>query len=548
MLALMATALAGAQMSHSGMGVRPEDIGREAPILNGLGNHVFPVSTKNASAQKLVNQGLTLNYAFNHAEAYRSFTHAADWDKDLAMAYWGQALSLGPHINSMMDDANVPKAWDALQKAIKLRDKATPRERAFIDALAKRYGQNPIKDRSALDQGYAEAMRGVAKQFPEDSDALTLCAEALMNLHPWDYWKKDDSAQPWTQEFIDLLERALKIDPMHPGALHLYIHAVEASPDPFRASDEADRLQFLTPAAGHLVHMPGHIYIRTGRYTDAARSNELAIKADDDYAAQCKRQGFYPLVYMPHNWHFLWFARTFEGKSRLAMEAAREMAKRTDTKLMVQPGMESLQHLYTSPIYGMARFGQWDEILKEAEPAKDALYVRGIWHFARGLALVRKGDQAAANKEIAALEVLKADPRVKAIAIDGMCPLERLFGIATFVLKGEMAASDKSFDEAIKLLREAVAMEDDNLYMEPAYWTHTTRLVLGAVLIEAGKHTEAEKVYLEDLKNNPENGWALFGLHKAYEGQGKSDLAARAKARYELAWKEADLHLTSSRK
>jgi hypothetical protein len=344
------------------------------------------------------------------------------------------------------------------------------------------------------------------------------------------------------------LEKALKIDPMHPGALHLYIHAVESSPDPYRGSDEAERLLKLAPAAGHLVHMSGHIYIRTGRYADASMANELAIKADDDYAAQCKRQGLYPLMYMPHNWHFLWFARSFEGKAKQGMEAAREMARRMNAKLMVQPGMEAMQHLYASPLYGMARYGLWDEMLKEPEPVKDALYVRGIWHFGRGLAFVRKGDEAAATKEIEALSALRSSEKMKAIMIDGMCPAERLMGIALNIVKGELAATKKEYDKAIGFLQEAVALEDQNPYMEPAYWSHSSRLVLGAVLIEAGKAAEAEAVYLEEMKSWPENGWALYGLFKAYEKQGKRTEAARAKARFELAWKDADLSLTSSRK
>jgi len=538
--------VAPAQMSHGP--IDTSKAGNRAPILQGLGNHVFPVSTKNGTAQKLVNQGLVLNYAFNHAEANRSFTHAAEWDKELAMAYWGQALSLGPHINAAMDDANVPKAWAALQTAVKLAHNSTPREKALINALTKRYGPNPVKDRSAFDTAYASAMREVAKQFPNDSDVLTLTAESLLNLHPWDYWKKDGSAQPWTQEFLDLLEKAMTIDPMNPGALHLYIHAVEASPDPYRGTAAADRLQHLTPTAGHLVHMPGHIYVRTGRYEDAAKSNLLAIKADDDYLAQCQRQGIYPLMYVPHNWHFLWFARSFQGKSKEAMAAAREMSNRIDQKLMVQPGMESLQHLYASPLYGIARFGLWEDALNEPEPAKEAIYVRGVWHFARGMAMVRKGDQAGALKEATALEGLRSDPKLKAIMLDGMCPAERLMGIAMNILKGELAAATKDYSSAIALLKQAVAWEDENPYMEPAYWAHSARLVLGAVLLEAGKPAEAETVYLEDLKSNPENGWALFGLAKAYEAEGKPVEASKAMARHELAWTGADISLTSSRK
>lgn len=536
-----------AQMSH-GPTPKSSSTDTRAPILQGLGNHMFPVSTANATAQKLVNQGLLLNYAFNHAEAYRSFTHALEWDKDLAMAHWGRALSLGPHINAAMDAANVPKAWEALQAAIKLQDKATPREKALIRALSKRYVATATSDRSALDAAYAEAMREVVKEYPNDSDALTLCAESLMNLHPWDYWRKDGSPQPWAPEFLGLLEKALAIDPMHPGALHLYIHAVEASPDPYRGTAAADRLQHLTPAAGHLVHMPGHIYIRTGRYEDAANSNLLAIKADDSYLAQCKQQGIYPLMYVPHNWHFLWFARSFQGKSKAGMDAANEMARRIDQKLMVQTGMESMQHLFAAPLYGMARFGLWEDALKAPEPAKDALYVRGVWHFARGLALIRKGSATQAAQEIAALEALRADPKVQAIAIDGMCPAERLMGIGLHILKGEQAAAAKNYDEAVKQLQMAVDLEDQNPYMEPAYWAHSARLVLGAVLVEAGRGEEAEKVYLQDLKSNPENGWALFGLAQAFEKQGRPVEAAKAKARFQLAWNGADLTLASSRK
>ncbi len=315
-----------------------------APLLEGLGDYHVPITTDVPRAQRFFDQGMVLAYGFNHAEAERSFREAARLDPACAMCYWGVALVLGPNINAAMEDENVPKAYEALQQALALADRANDQERAFIEALTKRYAPEPVEDRTSLDVAYAEAMRGLARRYADDPGALTLLAEALMDVHPWDFWTKQGAAQPWTPEILATLETALKLNLHHPGANHLYIHAVEASPHPQRAEPHADRLGGIAPGAGHLVHMPAHIYLRIGRYHAASTANEKAIVADQDYVTQCHAQGLYPIAYMPHNRHFLWATATLEGRSAVAIGSAREMAEHIDAEMMRAPGMGTLQH------------------------------------------------------------------------------------------------------------------------------------------------------------------------------------------------------------
>ncbi|MBX7073436.1 MAG: tetratricopeptide repeat protein [Pirellulales bacterium] len=520
---------------------------RSAPLLDGLGKHSHPVTTQDPVAQRYFDQGLMLSYAFNHAEAERSFREVTQRDPQCAMAWWGVALVLGPNINApMMPDA-VPRAHEALHKGLALADHASPRERAYLDALSKRYGPEPVEDRAELNQAYADAMRRLVEQYPDDLDAATLLAEALMDLHPWDYWTDAGEPQPWTSEFVALIESVLRRDPNHPGANHLYIHAVEASPTPERALAAAQRLATLAPAAGHLVHMPSHIYIRVGRYQDATIANEKAIDADDEYIAQCHAQGLYPLAYAAHNHHFLSAAATMEGRSRQALEAAMHMSKRQDHKLMREEGMASLQHYWIWPLYVQVRFGKWDDILATEQPAADLKYPRGVWHYARAMALLRSGDLDGARVELTKLRELAADPDLANLKIWDANTTGALLQIAAKVVAGELAAAEQRYDEAIGELQAAVALEDALRYDEPATWHLPVRQNLGAVLIAAGRPAEAAEAFQQDLKRYPHNGWSLSGLADSLAAAGKPDEASQARKQFDKSWARADVALPSAR-
>lgn len=518
-----------------------------APLLDGMGEHHHAVTTAVPRAQKFFDQGLVLSYGFNHAEAERSFRQAALLDPKCAMAYWGMALVLGPNINAPMNPEDVPKAYEAVRKAQQLAANANPREQAYIAALAQRYSQNPPDDRSTLDLAYANAMRSVAQRFPDDLDAATLFAEALMDLHPWDYWTKDGDPQPWTPEILSTLESVIERNPNHPGANHFYIHALEASPNPERALASADRLRDLVPGAGHLVHMPGHIYIRTGKYHEGSEANERAIKADAAYITQCRSQGIYPLAYHPHNYHFLWATATFEGRSKRALEAARQLTQKIHYDMMREPGYGTLQHYYSIPYYALVKFGKWDEILHEPAPPQDLLYPNGVWHFARGMAFTRTHQLQKASRELEKLQTIANDTTLKHITIWEINTTYDLMQIAREVLTGELAAKKHDYQSAIAHLKTAVRLEDNLTYDEPPPWHSPVRENLGAVLLEAGRPAEAEEVYREDLKKYPENGWSLYGLYESLETQGKTDASTSVKARFEKAWERADVTLTSSR-
>jgi tetratricopeptide (TPR) repeat protein len=516
--------------------------GELAPRLQKLGTHVFPVSTKNKQAQLFMNQGLNLSYAFNHAEAGRAYREAARLDPNLAMAFWGEALALGPNINAPMDPASEPKALEAIQKAVALKSNASPREQALIDALTNRYSGR-AEDRKARDRAYADAMRKVHLQFPNDDDISMLYVESVMDLRPWGYWTKDGTPYERTSEIVALTEKVIAGNQNHPGALHLYIHLMEAYRAD-KAEAAADRLLTLMPAAGHMVHMPAHIYQRVGRYADAQRSNEMAIAADEDYISQCRAQGLYPMAYYPHNLHFLWFATTAEGKSKIAIAAARKAASQvTDDTLKAVPLLAGFRVV---PYYALTRFGKWDEMLSEPEPPPLSAYLTGMWHYARGTAFLGKGQMNEAEQELA-----KVAETMKDKSLDQ--PLfspntgRNIMSIAQDVLAGNIAAAKKNYDEAVMHLEHAVRLEDALVYTEPAEFHYPPRQALGAVLLEAGRPAEAETVYWEDLRGNKENGWSLFGLMQALKAQGKNDDAALIEARFKKAWAGADVTLSSSR-
>lgn len=519
--------------------------GAVAPRLQNVGKHSFKITTKSEQAQRFMNQGLNLTYGFNHAEAGRAFAEAARLDPDLAMAHWGQALVLGPNINAPMGPEEEPKALAHIRQAQSLKSKASQRERDYIDALAARY-TGKADNRAAADQAYAGAMRALYEKYPDDLDAATLYAEALMDLRPWNYWTRAGVPYEQTHDIIAALDKALKRNADHPGALHYWIHLWEASNTPERAEGAADRLLPLAPAAGHLVHMPGHIYQRVGRYTDAAKANQSAIVADEDYISQCRAQGLYPMAYYPHNIHFLWFAATMAGQSKLAIDAADKTT--ASIPVAALKDLPLLQTFLLTSDYALVRFGKWQEILSAPAPRADMLFTRAVRHYARGMALIRKKDFAAAGQEIAAVKKIAADPQLIAAPTSMSLNLaDSVLRVAIEVLDGELAAAQGNFDSAIAHLDRAVRYQDALIYTEPDDWHQPVRHNLGAVLLQAGRPVEAESVYWDDLRMHPQNGWALYGLAQALRAQGKNDEAKLVEADFKKAWANADVTLTASR-
>ena len=518
---------------------------QRAPRLQNLGNHKFPVTTSSELAQHFINQGMILAYGFNHAEGYRSFREAARLDPACAMAYWGMALVGGPNINMEMSAEAGPQAHELIQKAITLKKNVSEKEQAYIDALAQRYSGEANADRSALDRAYAAAMLDLHHRYPDDLDAATLYAEALMDLRPWDYWMRDMKPYPETLEIQRVLETVLERNPNHPGAIHLYIHTVEFG-RPWLAEAAAERLLTLAPGAGHLVHMPSHIFRRLGRYADASMSNEYAIAADEDYITQCRAQGIYPLAYYPHNIHFLWDATSMEGRSQAAIEAAHKAASKIPEDAWRTSPL--LQQFLVAPLFAYTRFGKWEEILKEPRPAPDNLFGTGVWHYARGLAFTATGKLGQAAQELGRLQKIAAMDAVSDLRVTfSRNGARAILDIAVEVLAGELAAKRGDYEQAIARLHRGVLLEDNLIYNEPPDWHVPVRQSLGAVLLASGRAAEAEAVYWQDLNHNRENGWALFGLMKSLNAQGKEEQASAIERRFRDAWSRADVTLTASR-
>jgi tetratricopeptide (TPR) repeat protein len=523
-------------------GAQASPSGALAPRLQNLGAHTFPVSARNSQAQAFMNQGLNLAYAFNHAEARRAFREAARLEPDLAMAYWGQALVLGPNINALMEPNEEPQAYELVQKAVSLKGRASAREQAYIEALAERYS-GKATDRQPRDAAYADAMRRVHERFPADLDAAMLYVESVMDLRPWGYWQRDGAPHARTEDIVSLTEQVLARNPKHPGAVHMYIHLMEGTSTPEKAEQAADTLLTLMPAAGHMVHMPAHIYQRVGRYADAIKSNQLAVVADEDYISQCRAQGLYPMAYYPHNIHFLWFAATADGQSQLAIRSARQLASKIDDDTL--KALPLTAGFRMVPYYALTRFGRWDEMLNEPEPPSNAV-LRAAWHYARGLSLVAKDRIPAAEQELRQLIALTADPSMKEAMFSPNLS-SAVIAPAPAVLAGEIAAARGDYDLAISQLERAVRLEDSLVYTEPSEFHFPPRLALGAILLQAGRAAEAETVYWEDLRRNRENGWALFGLLQALRAQNKTADVALTEARFRAAWSRADVTLTASR-
>src|SRR5688500_8626158 len=509
----------------------------QVPLYTDLGTHTMPIPTTSRQAQQYFDQGLRLTFGFNHPEAIRAFTRATQLDPSCAMCWWGLAYAHGPHVNAGMDSAGGVQAYAAIQKARAASGRATARERAYIRALGARYAAVPPADRAKLDSAYATAMAQVALTHPTDLDAATLHAESLMDLRPRNYWMADGAPYPGTTNIVRQLERVIASNPQHPGACHYYIHAVEAV-KPELALPCAERLAKLMPGAGHMVHMPAHIYIRVGRWNDAVTANEHAIHTDETFIEGQKPEGPYPMSYYPHNIHFLAFVSTMAGRSAQAIEAAKNLAAKVNPDAARQ--YDALQEFVVYHPLTLATFGKWDEVLAAPLAPRDMPFAVAMGNYARGVAFAAKGQLPQAQAALDSLNALAA-------ATPETGYWKNTLTVATHSLMGEIAHRKGDHSGAITHLREAVKAEDASLYFEPPLWYHPVRHSLGAVLLAAGQNAEAEKVYRESLKKFPENGWALYGLAAALKAQGKTADAVEVEKRFATAWSGADVKLTASR-
>lgn len=515
-----------------------------SPLFENLGNLHFSITTKNNRAQAFFDQGFKLSYAFNHAEGHRSFMEAARLDPNMAMSYWGQAFALGPNINDPFpDDDRKNKINEAMLRAKKLASKSSLKEQALITALGERYSTNLTADPKDLNKKYMNAMARVVQQFPDDANIQILYAASVMNTVPWNYWDADGNPSPNIKEAKIALEKAIQLEPENPGGHHYYIHMVEL-PFPDLGVPSADKLVTLMPGAGHIVHMPSHIYIRVGRYLDAVKANQIAILADEDYISQCFSQGLYPLAYYPHNIHFLWSSASLLGASDIAIDAAKKTAEKVPVGEYIE--LPFLQDFASTPMQAYTRFGKWNEILTIPAPKADIKHLNLIRHYARGIAFIRKGNGVEAQEELDAIDVLKNDPELETLVATMNNASVHIANIAYEVVAGELAALNGNTEKAIEHLKKAVVYEDGLTYTEPAAWHIPTRQNLGAILLKAGKFQEAEKIYNEDLKVLRQNGWSLMGLQQALKGQNKTKEALVIKKEYDMAWEHADIEIETS--
>ncbi len=525
--------------------LEPVDTTRQiAPLFENLGNYSFPISTDHTRAQAFFDQGMRLTFAFNHAEAHRSFMEAARLDPGNAMAYWGQAYALGPNINDPLPlQERKEAAWEALQKANKNLKGSSSLEQALIRALNARYSDDWEADIEELNASYLRAMRKVKQDFPDNADVQTLYAAAAMNTMPWNYWDLEGNPSPETPETKEALEKAIALNPKHPGAHHYYIHMVEL-PKPDLGVPSAEVLEDLMPAAGHMVHMPSHIYIRVGRYKDAVEVNYKAIEADEDYISQCFAQGMYPLAYYPHNVHFLWSAASLIGESNTAITAAKKTAEKVPQGEMSE--LTFLQDFAATPLLAYVRFGKWNDILTYPAPAPEIRHLNLMRHYARGLAFIRKGNPAEAREELEAIKAILDDPETADLVATAHNSSDRIARVAYEVVAGELAHLEGDADRAVEHLQKAVAAEDALTYTEPSAWHVPPRQNLGAVLMDLERYREAEAVYREDLEKLRQNGWSLLGLQQSLRAQGKQEAAESIRKEFEEIWQYADIDIERS--
>lgn len=543
-----------------------------APLLDRVGSASLSITTHSPQAQRFFNQGLRLAYAFDHAEAARAFAEAIRLDPRCAMCEWGAAHALGPNINHP-ERTHLEATIQHARRAIELADGASPREQALIHALATRFGLDggratrksampgseatppaalcvtraPSADTDPLDFAYARAMAQVAAQFPDDDEIAVLHAESLLLLVPWDWWSKSGEPREGTREAIEILEGVLARSPRSAGANHYLIHALEGSPTPARALAAAERLGALAPDAGHLVHMPAHIFMRLGRYADATRANQAAIEADLRLAAQERAQGFAPLAQVSHHQHFLWSSSSMEGRGEIALAAARALASVAATGGQVFGADGSNDYFLALPLFAQVRFAKWDEILAASEPAGVTTYPRAIWHWARGMAYARTGQVRRAQRELEALQTAAGDRALAGRTVKGINDLTDLLAVAVASLQGETALARRQHATALVHLQTSVQLEEALEGEEPPVWAFPTRHALGGALLLSGRAREAERVFRDDLKRHPANGWAQYGVAESLRRQGRHAEARRAQAEFRAAWAGADLARPDSR-
>lgn len=521
-----------------------EKITFQAPLLENIGNYSIPVTTKSEHAQMFFNQGIIMANNFNHAEAERSFREAIRLDSTFAMGYWGIAYVLGPNFNSSDNMGSVSQIRQAVKKATELGAYATPWEQALIKAIQVKF---PMDIAATDSEGFSRSLKDAFNAFPDNSFVATLYAESVMNLHPWDFYEgKGGAPKPWTSEIVSLLEKVISIDPNNPLANHLYLHATEASANLDKAIEVAERLKTLVPSAGHLVHMPSHIYINTGDYHEGSVANEVAVKADSIYIAEVQAQGYYPQMYYTHNYHFLAATTALEGRGARSIEAAYKTASLIDKKYYHEPGFETVQHYLTIPDHVLIKFAQWEKILLLPYPDDDLVYPIAIRHYARGMALAHLNRVEDAKEELKILDDVIQAPAIAEQMIWGINKVADVVKISSLVLEATIFEKEEKYNEAIPLLQEAIQMEDKLNYNEPPDWFFSVRHVLGNLLLKTGDFVQAEKIYKEDLFKWPKNGFALNGLVESLIGQGKTTEAEETKKLLVEAWKLADTDIKGS--
>lgn len=516
----------------------------QAPLLENIGSYEVKVSTSSLDAQKFFNQGIIMANNFNHFEAERSFREAVRLDPDFAMGYWGIAYVLAPNFNSAASLGDIEAIRNAASEASKLSENSSPWEKAVIKAIAIKF---PADATTSDDDGFSLAMEKAYQDFPNNSFVATLYAESVMNLHPWDFYdKRGGEPRPWTPSLVKLLDQVIEIDPQNPLANHLYLHATEASGKLERAEIIAEKLKDLVPAAGHLVHMPSHIYINTGDYHEGSLANEKAVLADSTYIAECKAQGYYPQMYFTHNYHFLAATSAFEGRASRSIEAAFKTANLVEPEYWFEPGFEMVQHYMTIPYHILVKFAQWEKIQALPIPDEKLIYPRAIWHYAQGMRLAEDGNLAEAEEELNQLNALSQDTSIAEQMNWGINKVTEVCQIAAKVLKAKILSKEGKFNEAKSLLAEAILIEDNLNYNEPPDWFFSVRHLLGNLYLQTGDFVDAEIIYREDLYNWPKNGFALSGLEASLIAQAKTEEAHEIQTQLEEAWKYSEVILKGS--
>lgn len=516
------------RIALAGSAAAAEDAPDEVPLWPNLGDYTYPITTDYEITQAYFDQGIRLTFAFNHWEAIRAFKQAQRLDPGCAMCYWAEGLAHGPNINAAMEASAVEPAFAATSKAMALAEGASAKERTLITALSKRYSPDPDADRAALDDAFAAAMAEVHAAYPDDQLIATLYAESVMDTTPWDYWERDfRTPKPAVAKAIAAVEGVLAANPSHPGAIHLYIHLTEASRSPELAEPYADRLAAQMPAAGHLVHMPGHTFFRVGRYIDSLNTNVKAVAADEAYLNQVEGSAIYRYGYYPHNVHFVLVSAQMAGDAKTALEFADKLDALIPIEVTVQQTW--MQPIKAAPYFAKLQFGKRDDVLSLADPGEDFPFIRGIWHYARGASLAQSGGTRAAAAEAKAIAKLRRSENMK-VFNEGLVPGDDILALAQKMVEARIAQAEGRYKKAAKLLKAAAILQDSLSYTEPPYWYYPVRQTLGAVYLQAGDHEKAEKAFLDSLAKHPNNAWSLYGLMKAQEAAGDPAAATTAEA------------------